>query len=228
LSRDKILIVHPSRERAQLAQKVFWDTISTSEYPNNILYTFALDKDDPQLARYVNDTRISYCNIEDNKCIVDAVNKIYPYFLEHKDEIKFVIILSDDMVLCDNWDIVLTEQFEKYGYDKALQTTQPKGNPNLLTLPICGYRFFLDYGTFYYPKYKSMFADDDMTQWAIKNNCYMRVPHIVCPHLHPSLDIPNKITIDTTYHRENNNEFAEIGRAVFKQRQQEGFPAYHG
>jgi hypothetical protein len=215
--RNKILIVHPSRERIKLAQETYENVMQNTDNKENILYTLALDNDDPQLKNYPLDSRYEYVTVQDNKCIVDAVNTIYPYFKSRINEIKFVIIISDDMRLCEHWDTRLSLIFNEYDYTKALQTMQPKGNPNLLTLPICGYQFFLDYGTFYYPKYKSMFADDDMTQWA----------HIVCPHLHPSLDIPNRIAIDNTYHRENNNEFAEIGRAVFKQRQQEGFPAYH-
>jgi len=223
---NKILIVHPSRERAELAYKVYNDTIFKSKERDNIIYCLSLDIDDPQLTDYSFGLDLQFLSVENNTCIVDAVNRAYPYFLKNKDEISFVIILSDDMVLCDNWDIKLTEEFEKCGYDKAIQTTQPGGNPNLLTLPIAGYKFFFDYGTFYYPEYKSMFADNDMTQWAIKNKRYIRAPYIICPHLHPSINIPGRIEPDTTYHRENSHEFAEIGRAIFKRRQKEGFPAY--
>jgi hypothetical protein len=231
----KILLVHPSRGRPAQARRIFDNITKNLSGENSLDYIFALDSDDPTLEDYkkMDDPRISFV-IGDNATSVVATNRAYSKELLAKYDM--VGISSDDIFFPENWDKSLIEILDRVGYDKVIKTTnQYQGDPNLLNLQIGGFQFFLDYGTFYWPEYISMFADNDFTQFAIKNGRYVEARHLIFPHMQYSLSMPPDIIakygpmmpFDDTYNKENQgNAFAQ-GGALFSRRASEGFPAWH-
>lgn len=227
----KILIVHASRGRPLQAKKIYDLVYSTSSKKNIILYTLCLDMDDPELAKY-KDLFEGFAEliVDNNNGCVQATNRAYNEELIRKH--AFVIIASDDIYFPENWDTELIKIFDKCGYDKVIKTTnQYQGDLDLLNLPIGGAQFFIDYKTFFWPEYISMYADSDMTSWAKINNRYIKASHLLFPHMQYQLSMPKEITekygdippIDATYEKENSRNAWNVGTAVFNKRRKEKF-----
>lgn len=241
----RILIVHPSRGRPELALATLENHIGNSSGQHPITYIYSCDVDDPSMERYRDWlgpaiggflARNGFRHVTgqtvfaQNHGIVQAVNRVYSRELLGRHD--FVVLTSDDMRMPAGWDASLVEVFDKVGYDKAVKTCQPEGNPDLITLQIAGASFFLDYGTFFWPEYVSVYADNDFTEWAKMYHRYVRADHIVCPHLHPIIKLPENVRSqygdslawDETYGRENSNY--AYGQQVFKGRIANRFSGY--
>jgi len=227
-----ILIVHPTRGRPEQAKKIYDNITSLKSPENTITYIMAVDNDDPELAGYRALPKEIQIITGDNNGCVAAANSAYDRDLIARHD--FVILASDDIYFPANWDIELIKVFDEVGYDKAIKTTnQFQGDLDLLNLQIGGSQFFLDYGTFFWPEYVSVYADQDITYWAKKNGRYIQARHLLFPHMQYSLSMPKEITdvygaiphMDETYERENRNSSYELGSQIFARRSAEGFPS---
>lgn len=231
-----ILIVHPSRGRPQQAKKIYDNITGNASKDNKITYIMALDLDDPKLKEYVDIfTMIATMSIGPSHTSAEATNRVYDKNLLALHDL--VGIAADDIYFPENWDTELFKILDQYGYDKIIKTmNQFQGNPMLLNLQIGGTQFFIDYGTFYWPEYKTMMADDDVTEWAIRNKRYIDARHLLFPHMQYSLSMPKAITdkygpvmsSDETYERENAGDAYEQGSRIFAKRIKEGFPPWRG
>lgn len=227
----KILLVHPSRGRPEQAKKIYEQILNTKAVNDNTLsYILSLDTDDPTLKTYKELFPNITILIHDNSCLVQAVNRAYDR--DMLVTFDLVGIATDDTYFAQNWDEELFKILDKHGYDKAIKvTSQFQGNTNLLTFPVGGNQFFLDYGTFHYHEYLSVYADDDMTEWAIKNNRYVEARHLVFPHMQYSLGPPQNIIDqygqilphDETYAKQNSAAAYEIGGKVLEKRRRNNF-----
>jgi len=226
-SLNRVLIVHPSRGRPAEALKCFRQTIGRSTGETEITYIFSLDSDDPRLGEYQTDFQIDGVTVlfyvYKNSGCCGAVNRAYSIELLSRHD--FVILHSDDMELCDRWDLRLKEVFNLVGYDKVIKTKQGF-NDSVLTLQIAGAQAFIEYGTFFWPEYKSLFGDNDLTEWARATGRWVEEMEIYCPHLHPWNKIDGAFAWDETYRRENEQKNTIEGRRLFENRKNVGFPAY--
>ena len=214
--KGKILIVHPSRGRAKQAREHYLNIIGMASRENPMKYVLSLDDDEPQSTEYIERFEGSGVKIVFNKnngC-VQAANRAYDK--ENIKDYDFIILTSDDMEYCENWDVKMYEIFNRVGYDKCIKTNQKDGKDDLLTLQVGGYQFWLDYGTFFWPEYVSVYADNDLSEWARINNRMIQALDIVIPHNHP--DYNKTMVYDETYKKENVPENYKIGESVFKKR----------
>lgn len=220
-----ILIVHPSRGRPKEAAAAFRNHVGgRGSAGTRITYIFCLDNDDMEVydtSLSAPGVQVAYLVANNNGCC-QAVNRAYSKLLLEKND--FVILTSDDMELCKDWDVVLKERFDRHGYGVCLKTKQPGGRDDILTLQIAGSKFFLDYGTFFWPEYISMYGDQDISEWAKLKNRWIDAPDIICPHLHPSTGLPNSFKRDETYNKEMQNDRFKQGLDVINRRRTEGFP----
>lgn len=232
----KVLIVHPSRGRPEQAKKIYDGIIGNKSSDTEITYILAMDDDDitQPVYRELFPPEVTIVS-GSNKAAVEATNRAYNRELIAQHDIT--AIASDDIYFPEQWDKGLFEVFDAVGYDKAVKTTnQFQGNLDLLNFQVAGAQFWLDYGTFYWPEYINMYADDDITRWAIKNGRYVNARHLLFPHMQYSLSMPQEIIdkygpihqVDATYERENSGEGTHRGIEVLRRREQEGFPAWQG
>jgi len=231
----KILLVHPSRGRPEQAKKIYDNIVQNMSGENELTYIFTLDNDDPTLEKYKELFPNLILVTGDNHTSIEATNRVYNK--ELISQYQLVGISSDDIYFPKNWDKNLFEILDAHGYDKVIKTTnQFQGDPHLLNLQIGGFQFFLDYGTFYWPEYISMHADNDMTQFAMVHGRYVEARHLLFPHMQYSLSMPKDITdqygpmmtFDDTYARENEGKAFEHGGATLNKRAREGFPPWLG
>jgi len=228
----KILIIHPSRGRPKQARKIL-ETINTNASGENpITYIFCLDSDDATVLEY-QDIEKASVNVGPSTSNIEAANRVYSKELLAAHDI--CAIASDDIYFPENWDTAIIAVLDQVGYDKIIKTTnQFQGDHNLLNLQIGGAQFFINYGTFYWPEYITMYADTDMTMFAQQHGYYVEARHLLFPHMQYSLSMPPEITnkygpipgIDATYERENRAEAYIVGQRIIDRRRGEGFPPW--
>lgn len=226
----RVLIIHPTRGRPEEAFRAFRNHVETMAGENTqIKYIFSMDSDDKTISQYQTD--ISCKNVEvgfmitnGNSGCVDAVNACYNR--KQLQEMDLIILTSDDMRLCQGWDISLKEILDREGYDKCIKTKQPGDfhKDRIMTLQIGGAKFFLDFNTFFWPDYVSMYADKDLSTWARQQKRYILALHLVCPHLNPQMGQPGALPPDETYAKENAEVKFIKGKELFTRRARQRFP----
>lgn len=145
----KVSIIHPSRNRAEIAIKVRQEWLDKAD--GGIEYIFSLDNDDISQDKY-NGNKLS----SPNRSAIDAINN----GVKQASGDLFIIV-SDDFSCPDHWDTLLLEAFE--GKSDYCVKTQDLLQPTLMTLPIMDRAYYNRFGYIYYPEYRHMFCDQEMT-----------------------------------------------------------------
>lgn len=205
----RISLIHPSRGRAEKAFRTLNYWLNQQSGKNEIEHILAVDLSDIQATEYQQlFKRKSFkINFSDNDCVVQAANNAAK--LSTGD---ILIYLSDDFKCPPQWDELIIERIA--GVEKCLLRVndgyQPMENC-VLTIPIMTRELYEHLTYFFYPKYRSMWADTDLF--------FTCLPYIVTekdlvfPHEHP---VTGKCETDETYQRSNLN--FETGRALYLQR----------
>lgn len=253
-----VAVVHPSRQRPEMARKTLNNLFSEMELDTRVRYVLSLDMDDIRLDDYLEmfmlereDYDFGECPygegvmesyrdktsgldlvalISANNNIVEATNRAYcPQFV---DNVDYTMIHSDDMRLSRGWNLEIEKVFDEHGYDKLVKTLQPgQEQPDLVSFQIAGRDFWKAYGHFFYPGYLSLYGDNDVTEYAKLNGKWVDARHLVFPHLHFSIDLPQEIKekfgeslrLDQTYEREAQQDNIRVGIETFKRRMANGF-----
>lgn len=160
----KISLIHPSRMRALTAVEVAKKWIR--EAGESIEYILSVDNDDRQRESYSHffyesgtfspgPTRHGMTS-NDNRSAIDAINNAAK---ECAGDI--IVVMSDDFDCPENWAIKLLEATE--GKTDWIAKT-PDGIQNwIITLPIMDRVYYQRFGYVYYPEYKHMFCDTEMS-----------------------------------------------------------------
>jgi hypothetical protein len=118
-----------------------------------------------------------------------------------------IILVSDDMIPQVN------------GYDSRIRTAMKSldhvvwifdgfQNENLNTLNIFGRDRYLSWGYLYHPSYKSLFCDNEVTDWCRSNRSRCTVINeVLVKHDHP---IINRTKLDATYERNQLYYYADM------------------
>lgn len=158
----KISILHPSRQRPEQAFKTFKHWMSLAQNPNDIEYILSIDESDPDMFKYcdlftdfvknLNNTVL----ISPNKSAIEAVNSAAK---ASKGDI--LITISDDFRAHKRWDTNII-RIAGNRTDWVMKT-QDKTQPWIITLPIMDRAFYNRFGYVYYPGYKHLFPDTELT-----------------------------------------------------------------
>jgi len=222
---------HISRGRPEQAFKIYNQVMNSSSKNNPITYMLSLDADDPTLATYIELFKFKTAFIvQDNKCYVDAANRLYDQAILH----DIVVLPADDLYFPDNWDEEIIKVYNEVGYDKVLKVKYSWGcDDNLLGLITAGSEFFKEFGYLVWPEYTAMFSDNDLTEWSKVHGKYVKAEHLVFPHIHPITfgAVPEELRqkyggpleFDETYRKENCKESWDIGKEVFERRKLNNF-----
>lgn len=145
-----ISIIFPSRQRQHRA------TITANMWLEkagcNVELLVSLDSDDP--SSYANVPGVHLRN--DNRSAIDAINFAAKYSTGN-----ILIQIAEDFECPDNWGAKILD-FTKGKTDWILKT-QDGIQEWIITLPIMDRAYYNRFGYIYYPEYKHMFCDTEMS-----------------------------------------------------------------
>lgn len=147
-----ITIVHPSRERAEIAKKIYDEWLFKADAHFEYYLSIEPDQEDAYLQYFDKKDII----VNDNLTAIEAINNACK-----KIDFETLIVISDDFHCREKWDIQInqaTNRLENY-----LLKTFDGMQSWLVTLPIMDRAFYESYGYVYNPQYRHMFADTEMT-----------------------------------------------------------------
>lgn len=202
-----ISILHPSRSRPEKSWQVTQKWVGFAGVPVELIVS--LDHDDPQLGEYLKlypDPLVSI-----NRSAIDAINNAAK---SAKGEI--LIVVSDDSDCPRNWgQKILNVTDNKRDWilkvDDGIQRW-------LITMPIMDRTYYSRFGYIYYPEYKHMFCDTELTHVAdILKRVIIR-NELSFPHRHYSVTRERKdevsIKADATWNQ---------GKQLYLQRVRDSF-----
>lgn len=206
-------LIHPSRGRPKQALECirFWSQNCSEK--TKIEYVLSLDQDDtlpyldsiPRMFKIAN-TKVT---VSPNKSVVPALNNGAKIATG-----DVLIYLSDDFLCPQNWDLELEKvigdkkDFAIWVYD-GLQK-------QVMTIHMLSRSYYQRLGYMYFPDYFSVYADNDITETALKDRVVIDAKHLLFKHNHHS--VKNGFPIDVTYKRENSAEAYRIGKELFAKR----------
>lgn len=147
-----ISLIHPSRCRAYQAKQAAENWISRAGC--SIQYILSLDSDEPQKMSYIgNDLNFI---VNSNRSAVDAINNAAK---ESTGDI--LVVMSDDFDCPQDWGkqiISLTT-----GKTDWIAKTPDGIQRWMITLPIMDRHYYNRFGYVYYPEYRHLFCDTELT-----------------------------------------------------------------
>lgn len=207
----KISIIHPSRNRRKMAADTAKKWLTSARDRSNIQYILSLDTTDEQLQEYkeLMPSGVEYV-IYDNKTAVQAINNA----AKHCENDLFIVV-SDDFACPALWDFGLLVQLK--GKEDFIVKTYDGGQPWIITLPIMDRKYYNRFGYIYYPEYKHMFCDTEMTHVADLLDRKIGVP-MTFRHNHYTTGMMQKDAIN-----DKNNATWQQGEKIYLQRIKENF-----
>lgn len=152
----QITIIHPSRSRAELAFKSASQWVASAGM--DVEYILGLDEDDPQLNKYT-EVYTGFNRLvvtSKNRSAVDAINNAAK--LASGD---ILIVISDDWLLPQNWAVDILKASD--GKTDWIMNTPDGLQKWLITLPILDRTYYNRFGYIYFPEYRHMFADTEIS-----------------------------------------------------------------
>lgn len=215
-----ISLLHPSRSRPKQAADAFKRWLTKASGQHKIEHILSIDYDDPHLEGYKGqDYNHEWTLIlaGNNTNAVQATNKAAA--ASHGD---ILIMLSDDFECQQNWDKLIVD-----AYVHNLSSTSPDGyvlktfdglQKWIVTLAIMDRAYYEMQGYFYYPEYKHMFCDTEMTHKAELEGRLIVRNDLIFPHNHYS---QGKTKKDETNRRADDTW--NQGEALYLRRVRENF-----
>lgn len=158
----KISLIHPSRERPQLAMTAANKWLSSAHNPDNIEYILSIDRDDPYISEYNawQHTIVgSLLNIGGSTTAIQAINMGAEVATG-----DLFVVMSDDFDCPQYWDKLLLDALE--GKEDFVVKTDDGCQEWIITLPIMDRKYYERFGYIYSPTYEHMFVDTHMTHVA--------------------------------------------------------------
>ena len=211
----KIDLIAASRERPERLENVLRKWIYFSDSPENIRIIISVDADDPEVDQYSNrltnlstECKVSITlTVNPNKNTVQAINCCKKYL-----EGDLIFVISDDTDCFESWDTEVKGFIDPNIDYFVIKTSDGIGN-DLITMPIFSKKYLDAKDYIYYPQYKHMFCDTDLTCMVSLENCIIEAESLVFKHLHYTKGYNEKDHIDV----KNQNTFYD-GMDVFKRR----------
>ena len=110
---------------------------------------------------------------------------------------KYLVLLSDDMVLLPGFDIEIPKAFED-GFSGLVHFPDGIANEKLCTFSVMDRAYYEELGHIYNPAYDSIGCDNEQHEVAVLTKRYKYVPVIIVKHLHPAYGMA---PIDDLYRR---------------------------
>lgn len=153
-----ISIIHPSRGRSEKSFNAIKLFLHHSGGENNIEVIVSVDEDDPHLSHYKRSHNGNVI-VNKNRSAVDAINNAAKV---SKGDILMVV--SDDTDSPVGWRSQLLNIIA--GKKDFILKTQDGIQKWIITMPIMDRTYYNRFGYIYYPEYKHMFCDTELTMVA--------------------------------------------------------------
>jgi hypothetical protein len=208
----RILLKCPTRGRREKFLSTIQKWVEFAESPDQLGILVSADVDDPSMQGF---TDADLPNVPWKKvCFGNSQTKIQACNadMEKVDwEWEIVVLVSDDMIP------------QVKGYDSRIRTAMTTlnhivwiydgfQNGRLNTLNIFGRSLYQTWGYFYHPAYKSLWCDNEITDWCRKHpdKCSI-IQEVLIRHVHPYIvkDVP----YDELYKR--NQKYEAEDRATY-------------
>lgn len=206
-----ISLLHPSRGRPEQAMNTFNRWAKEAQCP--IEWLLAVDKDDPALPKY--HELVANVFVSESSSIVEATNAVAA-----KAEGNILLFLSDDFFCFPGWGRTIMDIASRYKDEFLIKVNDglQRFENDVLTIPIMSRVLYHRLGYFWYPEYKSIYADNDLYHVCKRRGALKLHPEINFRHAHPSNGTAQN---DDTYIRSHANY--EQGRQIFDRRKKKGF-----
>lgn len=194
----RILYKYPSRQRPKKlfdSLERFFNLVQHENY--KVLLT--LDEDDPTMSFdkfFIRPDQKVEAVWGFSKGKIDAINRN----MEHEKDWDILVLLSDDMVLQPRFDIEILKAFED-GFSGLAHFPDGIANERLCTFTVMDRAYYELFGYIYNPIYKSVAADNEQHEVAVKLGRYKYIPVDIVRHLHPAYGMA---PIDDLYIRNEN------------------------
>lgn len=155
-------LIHPSKGRPLKSFQAFKAWSDAAKYPQGARWLCSLDWDE-DIGSYmdaytVNGFPIMSPIISKNKSAVDAVNNAAKHWMADGE---IFIVVSDDTAPCQHWDDKIFKEVE--GKSDWILKTQDGIQPWIITMPVLDRAYYNRFGYIYYPGYRHMFCDTELT-----------------------------------------------------------------
>ena len=135
---------------------------------------------------------------------------------------KVIMAISDDFYPIRSWDDRILAVSDKDWINRRHVVMVNDGYvKDLCTLPIVTKARHDELGYLFYPGYKSMYCDTELTYHAIQDGIMIKALHLVFSHYHPDNNMRMKDVVDMNH---SNPERYKSGQSLFEYRKSTGFP----
>lgn len=168
----KISIIHPSRSRPEMAFDTISKWLNKANYVCDIEYILSIDSDDEFRNKYLliyDCIHVERILSNKNKSAIDAINNAAKICTG-----DLIIVVSDDFDCLKGWDTELISLLE--GKSDFIVKTKDGMQPTIITLPIMDRIYYERFGYIYYPGYKHLFCDTEMTAVAEMTGKVIKLP----------------------------------------------------
>ena len=220
-----IMFVHATRGRPEQSTQAARRMIGDMQSGIPFKYYFSLDADDPCLEQYKTLIKqlgfVTDIIVDNNQGCVDATNRGAS---KYNGE-DLVIVNADDIITkIAGWDLNVLDFIEKNVHTQEYLVHFPETKKDCAIYQILSGALYRKLGYIFYPKYVSMYADNDL--WATTTAlgaCYnYTAPYpSLFHHDHPG---ENFDKWDDTYKRTNRPICYEIGSKIYEERKRKKFP----
>lgn len=143
--------------------------------------------------------------------------------LEDLPQCDIIILQSDDMVWTSfGYDDQIREAFRKHfpNLDGVVHFPEEKSANRTMVLTMIGINLYKELGYLYYPKYLSVYADNDLTEMTRLMGKYAYVNKKLYVHKHP---IWGACEWDSQYQKWESSQYYKVDGHTFKIRKQNNF-----
>jgi hypothetical protein len=214
---NKILFVHPSRGRPEMAFDAFASVTQAMRSGTKFNYIMCLDADDATRREYWSKSMSTEVDtiVSDNPHEVVSATNHGARMLDDED---LLICNQDDYRWTEGWDMALIALLEKLPAMALVYC--PDYNPTIALPYIMTASLYRRLGYMVWPEYISMYADNDILEVARKLGCAYDLRPMPLTHIHPDFGCR---PMDETTARTNEASKMEHGRKILAARRLRGF-----
>lgn len=208
-------LVHPSRQRLFRADEAIREWRSQASGAHDIQHILSVDDSDPALRGYRGLAAAHGVTlvVGPNRTMVEAANRGAAAAAG-----DVLIVVSDDFGCPEAWDRELAHVIG--GTREAAVWVHDGLEARILTLPVLTRALYERLGYVCHPAYRSVFADDDLTETARRAGALIDARHLRFPHRH---FIAGLSPFDETYRRQNSDRAWWHGWGTFQCRGADAF-----
>lgn len=220
--RPTFSLAYTSARHSSIAL-VLLDWILKAQEPRAVEICLCVDSTNPQaesVARSIHGIKLALQTKPDPDCVTGW------NLAAGQSTGQVIIAISDDFVPMPGWDTKILKAGPEDWIDLPRVMRVNDGHLNAMcTLPIVTRPRYQQFGYLFFPQYKSMFCDTDLTELAYRDGVVIEAPQLVFTHKHWDNRLRPQDDVDKRHCAEDR---WELGRRIFFERRMSWYPGYRG